>query len=87
MSPEEIRLQAEKRLSVPISDGRLEVVVTYRRHEDYEQYESHIAALEAEVKQLKRDIITWTHTGNQYLAALDEIRELKKLLKSFGIST
>lgn len=81
MSDQESRQRALESLLRPLGDGRAELVVTYRRFEDYDAYEQEIQRLREQVKRLERDIYTWTMTGNQYLQALDEINRLKKILR------
>lgn len=83
---EEIRLEALQRLLRPLDDGRMELVVTYRRFEDYETYESELYMLREKIRQLERDIGTWTMMGNQYLSTLDELRRLQKILRKHNIS-
>lgn len=85
MFSDEIRLQAEKRLLEPISDGKLEVVVTYRRHDDYAAYEATISSLKSEVDSLKQDVFKWSQYGRDYLSSLDEINRLKKILRKHNI--
>ena len=85
MSGEEIRSEALQRLLRGLDDGRLEVVVTYRRFEDYEAYERELDVLRDQVKSLERDIYSWTMMGNQYLESLDELRRLQKILRKHKI--
>lgn len=85
MSAAETRYEALQRLLRPLDDGRMELVVTYRRFEDYDLYEQEIAKLRDQVKRLERDIITWTTMGNQYLQTLDELRRLEKILRKHNI--
>lgn len=85
MSDAKIRSDALQRLLRALDDGRLEVVVTYRRFDDYEKYELELEALRAENERLKRDVYTWTMTGNQYLQALDEINRLSRILRKHKI--
>ena len=80
------RVEALERLLRPLSDGRAELVVTYRRHEDYEAYEQELEKLRAENKRLQQDIYTWTMMGNQYLSTLDEVRRLQMILRKHKIS-
>lgn len=88
MSSQDARLKALQRLLQPLapSDDRPEVVVTYRRFEDYERYEVEIEELKRKLKRAEQDIYTWSTVGNQYTAALDEIRRLEKILRKHGIS-
>lgn len=86
MPNEETRHEALQRLLRPLDDGRMELVVTYRRHEDYDVYEQQLYDLREQVKQLQRDIATWTVMGNQYLSTLDELRRLQKILRKHNIS-
>ena len=81
----EISQKALERLLRPLEDGRVEVVVTYRRHEDYDAYERELASLREQVERLQRDIYTWTNMGNQYLATLDELRRLQRILRKHQI--
>lgn len=87
MSSQDARLNALQRLLRPLelSDGRAEVVVTYRRFEDYEAYEVRIEELERKLKRAEQDIYNWSNIGNQYTAALDEIRRLEKILRKHDI--
>ena len=88
MSNQDVRRQALESLLRPLepSDGRAEIVVTYRRFEDYERYEVEIEELKRKLKRAEQDIYTWSTVGNQYTAALDEIRRLEKILRKHGIS-
>lgn len=86
MANEETRQEALQRLLRPLEDGRMELVVTYRRHEDYEVYEQQLYELREQIRQLQRDIVTWTVMGNQYLSTLDELRRLQKILRKHNIS-
>lgn len=85
MSDVDARLRALERLLRPLDDGRSEIVVTYRRHEDYEAYERELQTLRDENKRLHQDIYTWTMMGNQYLQTLDELRRLQKILRKHNI--
>lgn len=85
MSDQDVRLQALESLLRPLDDGRSEIVVTYRRFEDYEKYEQEIADLRAKLKRAERDIYTWSTMGHEYTAALDEIRRLSKILRKHQI--
>lgn len=87
MTPnEETRQEALQRLLRPLEDGRMELVVTYRRHEDYEVYEQQLYEMREQIRQLQRDIATWTVMGNQYLSTLDELRRLQKILRKHNIT-
>ena len=85
MSGQDVRLQALESLLRPLDDGRAEIVVTYRRYEDYEKYEQELSDLRARLKRAEQDIYTWSNIGNQYTAALDEIRRLEKILRKHDI--
>lgn len=83
---EESRSEALERLLRPLDDGRMELVVVYRRDSDYDVYEQQLYDLREQIKQLQRDIATWTVMGNQYLSTLDELRRLQKILRKHNIS-
>lgn len=85
MSGQDVRLQALESLLRPLDDGRAEIVVTYRRYEDYEKYEQELSELRAKLKRAEQDIYTWSTIGHEYTAALDEIRRLQKILRKHDI--
>lgn len=85
MSGEDSRYKALESLLRPVTGGRQEIVVTYRKHEDYENYEHRIAELTAKVEHQQAEIYKWTMMGTQYLDALDELRRLKLILKHHNI--
>lgn len=86
MSDAETRQIALERLLRPLVDGRIEVVVTYRRFEDYEAYEEELATLRAERDRLKQDMYAMALNCNQYLQTLDEVNRLKRILRKNKIS-
>lgn len=84
MDRAEIVQKAIERLLRP-SDGRLEIVVIYRREDDYIAYEQELNALREKVKRQEQDIYTWSLMGNKYMAALDELRRLETILRKHKI--
>lgn len=86
MSQSDARLRALESLLRPLDDGRLELVVTYRRFEDYDSYERLIEELQDQVKRLQQDLYSWTVMGNKYLQTLDELHRLEKILRKHNIS-
>lgn len=59
----------------------LEVLVHIRKADDIQALTETLNALREENKRLKQDIFTWSMTGNRYLQALDELRDLQKICK------
>lgn len=84
MDHADIVQKAIERLLRP-SDGRLEIVVIYRREDDYIAYEQELNALREKVKRQEQDIYTWSLMGNKYMAALDELRRLEAILRKHKI--
>lgn len=83
-SPEDVR-RALERLQAPV-EGRTELVVTYRRYDDYVAYEHELSALRAKCERLERDVYQWCLMGNRFLEATDELHRLEELLRRHNIS-
>ena len=63
----------------------IEILVHLRKADDIQALADQVNALREENARLKRDIYSWTITGNRYLVALDELRELQRLCKEYHI--
>lgn len=86
MSASDARQRALESLLRPLEGDRVELVVTYRRHDDYEAYERELEELRNQVKRLQQDLYSWTVMGNKYLQTLDELHRLEKILRKHNIS-
>lgn len=64
----------------------IHLIVDLRNHEDISLLQKRIDALEAEKVRLKGDIYTMSSYAVQLQEASDEIRRLRRILKSHGIS-
>lgn len=83
-SPDDIQRALERLLS-PV-EGRMELVVTYRRYDDYVAYERELSALRAKCTRLERDTHQWYLMGARFLEETDEVYRLQKLLQKHNIS-
>lgn len=83
-SPDDIQRALEQLLR-PVED-RMELVVTYRRYDDYVTYERELTALRARCARLERDIHQWYLMGARFLEETDEVHRLQELLRRHNIS-
>lgn len=63
------------------------LVITLRRHDEYEELILRIRALEAEQRALQLDLSRMSHYPVLYLQALDELRCCRKILQQLGVDT
>lgn len=63
------------------------IVITLRRHDEYEQLIERIRALEADNASLGRQLRSMSTYPVLYLEALDELREARRMLQALSIDT
>lgn len=63
------------------------LVITVRRHDEYELLIERIQALEKEQEHLKQQLCQMSLYPQLYLVALDELRDARKRLKKLGVDT
>lgn len=63
------------------------LVITLRRHDEYELLIERIRSLEKEKEHLTHQICQMSLYPQMYLVALDELRDARKLLKKLGVDT
>lgn len=68
----------------PVPQG---IVITLRRHDEYEALIERIRALEAVNRSLEQQIGAMSAYPVLYLEALDELRLCRKLLQRLGVDT
>lgn len=61
------------------------IVITLRRHDEYEQLILRIRALEADNQALQVQLRNMSMYPVMYLQALDELRECKRILSRLGL--
>ena len=66
------------------SAGPVGLVVTVRRHDEYDLLLQKIALLEDEKRRMDVDLHTMSMYAQQYLRALDELRVCSRLLLHYG---
>lgn len=86
MDSPEISRAALERLLQPLTGDRVEVVVTYRRYDDYGAYERQIADLNQKYKRAQDEVYRWQLIGNRFLETFDELNRLEELLRRNNIS-
>lgn len=69
------------------SVGPLGIVVTLRRHDEYELLLEHIKALEVENEKLDGQLMQMRVYPELLLTAMDELRHARKLLDKMGVDT
>lgn len=75
-SPEISRVGLE-RLLQPLTGDWLEVVVIYRRYDDYAAYEREIVDLNQTYKRAQDEFYRWKLMGNRFLETFDEFNRLE----------
>lgn len=63
------------------------LVVTVRRHDEYEALIDRIRGLQQENESLKGQVLNMAEFANQLLIAIDELRICRKYLDQMGIDT
>lgn len=63
-SPDVSRAALERLLTPPEGD-RMELIVTYRRYDDYEAYEREIADLRQRYQRVQDEVYRWQLMGQQ----------------------
>lgn len=63
------------------------LVITLRRHDEYEVLIERIRVLEADLQRKDREILQMSSYPVMYLSALDELRYAVKMLDSLGEDT
>lgn len=61
------------------------LVITVRRHEDYEALLEQILDLQKQLDASKRQISVMSEYARLYLTALDDLRDCRKILRSLGV--
>ena len=84
-SPDVSRAALERLLTPPEGD-RMELIVTYRRYDDYEAYEREIADLRQRYQRVQDEVYRWQLMGSRFLETFDEINRLEELLLRHHIS-
>lgn len=84
-SPDVSRAALERFLTPPEGD-RIELIVTYRRYDDYEAYEREIADLRQRYQRVQDEVYRWQLMGSRFLETFDEINRLEELLRRHHIS-
>lgn len=84
-SPDVSRAALERLLTPPEGD-RMELIVTYRRYDDYEAYEREIADLRQRYQRVQDEVYRWQLMGSRFLETFDEINRLEELLRRNNIS-
>lgn len=69
------------------SEGGQGLVITLRRHEEYEVLLGRIAALEEEKFRLSQDVSRMSSYAELYLRALDELNICVRRMHSAGLDT
>lgn len=83
-SPDVSRAALERLLTPPEGD-RMELIVTYRRYDDYEAYEREIADLRQRYQRVQDEVYRWQLMGSRFLETFDEINRLEELLRRHHI--
>lgn len=84
-SPDVSRAALERLLTPPEGD-RMELIVTFRRYDDYEAYEREIADLRQRYQRVQDEVYRWQLMGSRFLVTFDEINRLEELLRRHHIS-
>ena len=63
------------------------LVITLRRHDEYEDLIQKIRALEASARLLEQQLASMSTYPVLYLEALDDLRRCRKLLQHLGVDT
>lgn len=84
-SPDVSRAALERLLTSPEGDC-LELIVAYRRYDDYEAYEREIADLRQRYQRVQDEVYRWQLMGSRFLETFDEINRLEALLRRHHIS-
>lgn len=69
-----------------IPDDAKHIVVHLRNADDIQALVAENQRLEADLKKAQRDIFTWVGIGQKYHDCLDELKELRLLLRKHGIT-
>lgn len=81
MDSPELSRAALERLLQPFTGDQVEVVVTYRRYDDYAAYEHEIADLHQKYKRAQDEVYRWQIMGNRFLETFDKVNRLEELLR------
>lgn len=82
MRSEDIEIALQDILGRP--GGSQGLVITLRRHDEYEQLILRIRALEAENQGLQSQLMSMSHYPTLYLQALDDLKLCRKILSQSG---
>ncbi len=61
------------------------IVITVRRHDEYEELLFQIQDLQKKLEDSQRQIVSMSQYANLYLLALDDVRDCVKLLRSLDV--
>lgn len=86
MDSPDVSRAALERLLMPPEGDRMELIVTYRRYDDYEAYEREIADLRQRYQRVQDEVYRWQLMGSRFLETFDEINRLEELLRCHHIS-
>lgn len=86
MDSPDVSRAALERLLTPLEGDRMELIVTYRRYDDYEAYEREIADLRQRYQRVQDEVYRWQLMGSRFLETFDEINRLEELLRRHHIS-
>lgn len=86
MDSPDVSRAALERLLTPLEGDRMELIVTYRRYDDYEAYERDIADLRQRYQRVQDEVYRWQLMGSRFLETFDEINRLEELLWRHHIS-
>lgn len=85
MRSDDIENALQELLGVSVEHQGL--VVTIRRHDEYEALIERIRALQKDNESLKGQVLHMAEYANLYLIALDELRICRKHLDKLGVDT
>lgn len=63
------------------------IVITLRRHDEYDALLGQIDALEKQKASLEQQVFKMSQFASMYLAALDDLKHCRTLMKKNGLDT
>lgn len=85
MRSDDIEIALREFLGASVGDQG--IVLTLRRHDEYELLIERIRALEKENYSLKGQVLNMSEFANLLLIAMDELRICRKYLDKLGVDT
>lgn len=85
MRSDDIEIALREFLGASVGDKG--IVLTLRRHDEYELLIERIRALEKENYSLKGQVLNMSEFANLLLIAMDELRICRKYLDKLGVDT